>query len=86
MSLNLKNPETCRLAHELAELTGESLTTAVTEALRERVERLRRAASADERFERMHAIVMDMQSRWKEPYRSIDHGDLLYDDVLGLPK
>jgi antitoxin VapB len=36
MSLNIKNPEAYRLAQELAELTGESMTTAVTEALRER--------------------------------------------------
>ena len=39
MSLNIKNEETYRLAHELAELTGESVTTAVTEAVRERLER-----------------------------------------------
>jgi antitoxin VapB len=41
MSLNIKNPEAHRLARELAEQTGESLTTAVTVALRERLSGLR---------------------------------------------
>jgi antitoxin VapB len=37
MSLNIKNPETYRLVKELADATGESMTTAVTEAVRERL-------------------------------------------------
>jgi len=41
MSLNIKNEEAHRLARELAALTGESMTVAVTEALRERIERVR---------------------------------------------
>jgi antitoxin VapB len=36
--LNIKNPETDRLARELAAATGESITTAVTIAIRERLE------------------------------------------------
>jgi antitoxin VapB len=36
MALSIKNPETERLARELARVTGESLTEAVTEALRDR--------------------------------------------------
>jgi antitoxin VapB len=39
MSLNIKNAEADRLARELADLTGESLTEALTIALRERLER-----------------------------------------------
>ena len=31
MSLYIKNDETCRLARELAQLTGESMTGAITE-------------------------------------------------------
>ena len=38
MSLNIKNEETHRLARELAVLTGESMTGAITVALRERLE------------------------------------------------
>jgi antitoxin VapB len=42
MGLNIKKDETHRLARELAELTGESMTEAVTQAVRERLARLRR--------------------------------------------
>ncbi len=41
--LNIKSEDGYRLATELAALTGESLTAAVTEALRDRLERERRA-------------------------------------------
>jgi hypothetical protein len=34
MGLNIKNQETHRLIQELAKLKGESMTTAVTEAVR----------------------------------------------------
>jgi len=42
MSLNIKNEQTHRLARELAKLTGENVTAAVTIALQERLERVRR--------------------------------------------
>ena len=41
MGLHIKSEETHRLARELARLTGESMTAAVTEAVRERIDRLR---------------------------------------------
>ena len=41
MAFNIKNEEADRLARELSALAGESLTSAVTEALRERRERIR---------------------------------------------
>jgi antitoxin VapB len=84
MSLNLKNEETNRLAHELAGLTGETLTTAVTVAVRERLERLqqsKRGALSD----RLLNIGKDCVSHLREPFLSVDHGDLLYDEK-GLPK
>jgi antitoxin VapB len=37
MALNIKNPEAERLARQLAEATGENITRAVTQALRERL-------------------------------------------------
>jgi len=40
MGLNIKSDEAHRLAEELARLTGESMTATVTEALRERLERV----------------------------------------------
>jgi antitoxin VapB len=41
MALSLKDPEADRLAREVADRTGETLTTAVIVALRERLARLR---------------------------------------------
>ena len=41
MGMNIKNPEAHQLAREVAALTGESVTGAVTESPRERLERLR---------------------------------------------
>lgn len=41
MALSLKDPEADRLAREVAARTGETLTTAIVVALRERLARLR---------------------------------------------
>lgn len=86
MSLNIKNDETERLARELAAATGESLTSAVTVAVRERLERVHHQDddAAAERAVRIREIAADAGARWVEPYRSADHGDLLYDES-GLP-
>jgi antitoxin VapB len=83
MSLNIKNEEAHRQARELASLTGESMTVAVSEAIRERLERVR--GSKKEVFERIMEIAKECGPLWKEPYRSIDHGELLYDEK-GMPK
>ena len=49
--------ETVRqLAGELAQLTGESMTTAITVALEERLERERRQRDVEARLKRMRAI------------------------------
>jgi antitoxin VapB len=45
MALNIRNPETESLATELSRLTGESKTDAVTHALRDRLDRVRRERS-----------------------------------------
>jgi len=85
MSLNIKNEETYRLVRELADLTGESMTGAVTEAVRERLERLRQAEGREGMAERIHAIAADMRARLPDDFFDIEHGDLLYDEN-GLPK
>ena len=43
MALSLKDPEADRLAREIAQRTGETLTGAIVVALRERLARLRGA-------------------------------------------
>ena len=83
MSLNIKNTETHELVQELAALTGETQTAAVTIAVRERLERIRHLREAG-LAERLVAIGADTARRLSEPYRSADHGELLYDD-RGLP-
>jgi antitoxin VapB len=84
MSLNVKSDEAHRLARQLAQLTGESMTEAVTRALAERLERVS-GASGSGLANRLLAIGRDCAAHLKEPYRSIDHGEFLYDD-LGLPR
>ena len=84
MSLNIKNEDAHRLARELAALTGESMATAVTEAVRERLERVRRERGVS-LSERLLSIGKECAGRLKEPFRSAEHGDLLYGDD-GLPR
>jgi antitoxin VapB len=82
MSLNVKDPEAHRLAHAIAQVTGETMTRAVTEALRERYERLQRrdpeTLAAD-----IRAIAKRAAAQIKRPY--FDHAEFLYDEH-GLPK
>ena len=83
MGLNIKNKEAHRLAEQLAKLTGDSMTTAVTIALRERLERVRREQCLS-LADRLLKIGKDCAAHLKEPF-SADHGDLLYDE-RGLPR
>lgn len=85
MSLNIKNVETYRLIRELAELTGESLTAAVTEAVRERLRRVKLSEDGSGMAERIHEIAVDIHARLPAGFLDVDHGDLLYDDD-GLPR
>lgn len=87
MALNIKNAQAEELARQLAATTGESVTRAVAIAVRERLERVRGQdiALAADRAARIQEIAGDAADRWVEPYRSADHGDLLYDES-GLPR
>ena len=84
-SLNLKSDEAYRLARELSERTGESMTKSVVLALRERLARLkqsdRRGLSA-----RLLAIGRDCAARMSEEQRSFDYDAFLYDEKTGLPR
>ena len=85
MGLNIKNDETCRLAGELARLTGDTMTGAITIALRERLERERRVRSAEERLRTMRAIAERCARLLGPGPSAVDHGDVLYDE-RGLPR
>lgn len=78
MSLNIKNDQTCRLVAEVAALTGESMTQAVTVALQERLERLRRRDQADI-LRRIERLVLESGGK----QGSSDHSDFY--DEWGMP-
>lgn len=80
MSLNIKNEETHQLARELAQMTGESMTTAVTVAVRERRDRVR--SSEGGLADRL--LTIGKASAQRLP-ADVDHGALLYGDD-GLPR
>ena len=84
MALSIKDPETERLARELAKRTGESLTIATRRALEERLRRIGGAA-------RRAALLEDLAAsrrRWsKMPVldsRSPD--EIIGYDENGLPR
>ena len=85
MSLNIKKEETCRLAEELAALTGETKTEAITVALRERLGRRKRERNVDERLRELRAIAERCAKLMGPGPSAVEHGDLLYDE-RGLPK
>jgi antitoxin VapB len=83
MSLNIKSPEAHRLAAELARLTGESMTKAVTDAIRDRLERKRREPDRERMVTEAMAIARRV-ARYPRADRR-QHGDFLYDE-RGLPR
>ena len=84
MGLNIKNRETCQLAGELARLTGETMTGAITVALCERLDRERRVCDGAQRLREMRAIA-DRCARLLRPGPSaVEHAVVLYDE-RGLP-
>ena len=85
MSLNIKNDETCRLASDLAQLTGETMTGAITVALRERLKRERRQRGLEDRARELRAIAERCAKLMSPGPSAIEHGDFLYDE-RGLPK
>jgi antitoxin VapB len=56
MPLNIKNPEADELARTLAQVTGQSITDAVTRALREQLRRETGRSSAPRLKEELRAI------------------------------
>jgi antitoxin VapB len=83
MSLNIKDPEAHKLAELVAQETGETLTAAVTQALRERLDRVRRRSRRAIILAKIHEISARSAALLKGP--PIDHAELLYDEN-GLPK
>ena len=79
MALNIKSAETDRLARELAALTGESITEAVTKALDERIAR--------ERKERNGLRREELRAKLREVREAFSKAPVLdprpVDEILG---
>ena len=83
MALNIRNPETERLAATLAKLTGETKTRAVTVALRDRLERVRRDRSGRSLAQELDAIALHCAALPVLDSRGAD--EILGYDENGLP-
>jgi antitoxin VapB len=83
MALNIRNPEAEKLASELAALTGESKTEAVTKALKERLEHIRRLRRKRRIADRLDEIAKHCASLPLLDRRRPE--DMLYDEQ-GLPR
>jgi antitoxin VapB len=84
MALNIRNSEAEKLAEALAKLTGETKTEAVTQALRDRLARLRR-----ERTRRRLADELDEIAKHCAQLPVLDSrtpDEILGYDEHGLPR
>ena len=75
MALNIKSPETDRLARMLAAATGESITTAVSVALRERLARIHRRPKGAKEYE--------LDAIWHRASRLHPRSQATDDELLG---
>ncbi len=83
MQLNIKNEDARRMAMQLAHLTGESMTQAVTEAIRERLEREKGKHGRSGVAQKLMSIGRRCASRPVTGSRPSD--EILYDEH-GLPR
>ena len=76
MGMNIKNEEVHRLAKELAQATGESMTSAIQKALEEKLERLKRLRKEQiaEKKRRLREILDSLPP--VPPGVTSDHSDL----------
>jgi len=84
MALNIRNPETEKLAEALARETGETKTEAVTKALRDRLNRLRRERSGRLLADELEEIARHCAELPVLDDRSAD--EILGYDERGLPR
>ena len=82
--LRIDSEEASALAAELAEVTGENLDSAVTTAIRERLERERQTRDRGVRLRRVLALAAEIRENMEHPLPSSDHS-WLYDED-GLPR
>jgi antitoxin VapB len=83
-SLNIKNEDACRLAHELAQQNGETVTQAVTIALKERLERQKPRRKAG-LAKWLNEVTRETAALMNDGRTSKEIMDELYDPETGLP-
>lgn len=83
MALNIKDERADRLVRELAAVTGESLTTAITVSVTERLERVRGAVPREQRAQALARIAERSAGRPVLDRRGAD--EILGYDADGLP-
>jgi antitoxin VapB len=84
MPLNIRNPQAETLATRLAKLTGETKTEAVIQALRERLERVRRTRSKRALAHDLDEIALHCAALPRLDRRSDDQ--VMGYDEHGLPR
>lgn len=85
MALNIKNPEADKLAHEIASLTGESLTAVVVDALRRRRDELTRKREAEVAKKIKDILEIGKRAAAYAPKEGLSIDEFLYDE-RGLPR
>ena len=85
MGLNIKNDEAHEMAAELAQLRGTSRAQAVTDALRNELERAKRRTARAGLSGELLAIGRRCAAHMRGPISSSDHAAMLYDEQ-GLPR
>ena len=84
-ALSIEDEETYRLARELADIRGRSLTEVVTQSLRDSLEREKGRAIREDRTDYWLRKGQENRERIRDIVPSTEMSDLLYDDY-GLPK
>ncbi len=84
MPLNIRNKQAEEFAGALAKLTGETKTEAVTQSLRERLERVRRALSKRRVANELDEIALHCSTLPVRDRRSAE--DIIGYDEHGLPR
>ena len=84
MALNIKDPDTDRLARELAEATGESITVAARRAIEERLQRVKARARAGSAADDLDEIIRRGRTRQMLDERTPE--EIIGYDEVGLPR
>ncbi len=84
MAINVKDPETDRLARELARLTDENLTVAIRRSIEERLARVRARTNATAQVNQLDDLIARGRARATLDPRSAD--DIIGYDHVGLPR